>query len=256
MAFYGSLVAPMSISLLYNIGVLITVVHTMRARNKNIQSTKAGSAKSVSILTITVSLSVLLGLTWIFGFLVLIHDHIAFQYIFTILNSLEGFAIFLHIVRGEEAWKVISGLFSSTKRSTGKPAARRVQQPLAASSNLDQMHKKSANPGTQISTLSGRSGETNAVASQDQSGKRRSTDFSSVPTGSVPSMANDSNWFLRSPSTDEDGKLFPSDDAQRATEESIQMIHLGENRDWPQLFVIPNNPETRLEACANTEEKE
>ena len=255
MAFYGSLVAPMSISLLYNIGVLITVVHTMRARNKNIQSTKAGSAKSVSILTITVSLSVLLGLTWIFGFLVLIHDHIAFQYIFTILNSLEGFAIFLHIVRGEEAWKVISGLFSSTKRSTGKRAARRVQQPMAASSNLDQMHKESANPGTQISTLSGRSGDTNAVASQDQSGKRRSTDFSSVPTGSVPSMANDSNWFLRSPSTDEDGKLFLSDDAQRATEESIQMIHLGEKRDSPQLFVIPNNPETRLEACANTEEE-
>ncbi|KAJ7370063.1 hypothetical protein OS493_034271 [Desmophyllum pertusum] len=45
----------------------------------------------------------LLGLTWIFGVLTVTAAGLVFQYLFTILNSLQGFFIFLfHVVRSKE----------------------------------------------------------------------------------------------------------------------------------------------------------
>ncbi|XP_065197721.1 uncharacterized protein LOC135829246 [Sycon ciliatum] len=146
-AFFGSLVAPMAVSLLYNAGVLIAVVHSLRSRNKKIGAVKTAKSKDVSVLRIIVSLSVLLGLTWFFGFLVLFREQIVFQYIFTVLNSLQGFAIFLHTIRGQEAKKHISEMFSSTKRATdtqsGKPASRPKH---VASENLDNLEKSYREP--------------------------------------------------------------------------------------------------------------
>ena len=40
-------------------------------------------------------LVVLLGLTWVFGFMYVNEDSLAFAYIFTILNSLQGLFIFI-----------------------------------------------------------------------------------------------------------------------------------------------------------------
>lgn len=43
----------------------------------------------------TASLTFVLGITWLFGFLYFNEGRMAMAYIFTILNSLQGFAIFI-----------------------------------------------------------------------------------------------------------------------------------------------------------------
>ncbi|XP_065188153.1 adhesion G protein-coupled receptor E5-like [Sycon ciliatum] len=123
-AFYGSVVAPMGMSLLYNTCILAAVGFSLHNREKKLGAAKSGKSKEVSILAIVVCLSVLLGLTWMFGFFVLVWDEITLQYIFTILSSLQGFGIFVHVVRGTETkkgWteKWTSSSTRTTRTSTG-----------------------------------------------------------------------------------------------------------------------------------------
>ncbi|XP_065198236.1 adhesion G protein-coupled receptor E5-like [Sycon ciliatum] len=111
--FYGGLVAPMGLSILYNLAVLIAVVNALRKQRKRFSGGSHGGAKERKpMLVVIVSLSVLQGVTWVFGFLVLAHDHLVLQYVFTVLNSLQGFFIFIHTVRGHEAKKGLKDTLS------------------------------------------------------------------------------------------------------------------------------------------------
>ena len=61
-----------------------------------------------------------LGLTWFFGIFVILFKHLAFQYIFAILNTLQGVFIFcFHIVRSDDVRKLWVATFKSFSRSTG-----------------------------------------------------------------------------------------------------------------------------------------
>lgn len=67
---------------------------------KQIEKVKAGIIASMVILP-------LLGLTWLFGLLGFSPGTIAFKYIFAVLNSLQGLAIFIfHCARNKEVRKV------------------------------------------------------------------------------------------------------------------------------------------------------
>ncbi|XP_065198063.1 uncharacterized protein LOC135829598 isoform X2 [Sycon ciliatum] len=106
-AFYAGLVSPMALSLLYNICILYRVTRSLCESDKNLGEDMKGANRitNTSALVIVVFLSVLLGVTWLFGFLVIINDHLVLQYLFTIFNSLQGFGIFVHMIRGKEAQK-------------------------------------------------------------------------------------------------------------------------------------------------------
>eukprot|EP00117_Sycon_ciliatum_P042503 scpid2178/ scgid30914/ MAM and LDL-receptor class A domain-containing protein C10orf112 len=118
--FYGALVAPMALCLGYNLVILVIVVVTLQRRGKNLAtaSTNANKGKKALLRTV-VSISILLGLTWVFGFLVLADDNIVFQYVFAVLNCLQGVFIFVHVIRGQDAKKGVEEIFSSRKSTTG-----------------------------------------------------------------------------------------------------------------------------------------
>ncbi|XP_065198186.1 uncharacterized protein LOC135829721 [Sycon ciliatum] len=225
-AFFGSLVAPLAVSLLYNAGVLIAVVHSLRSRNKKIGAVKAAKSKDVSVLRIIVSLSVLLGITWFFGFLVLFRDQIVFQYIFTVLNSLQGFSIFLHTIRGQDAKKHISEMFSSTKGATntqsGKPASRPKH---VASENLENLEKVSGSHGTMLSTLDRSTGEVSTMATQDRATR------SGTLLSDVSRMAAENSLYTPSPTSER--RCLLSLDAHPPASESIPMTDLGQDNKQP-----------------------
>ncbi|XP_065198410.1 hemicentin-1-like [Sycon ciliatum] len=166
LAFYCGLVAPVGVSLLYNLGVLLAVAASVRASRKKITTynTKKERSRDVTVLGIVVSLSMLFGLTWSFGFLVLIRDQIVFQYIFTVLNSLQGLAILIHTVRGSEAKKGLSDMVSTSKRATSTTtapsskqsrtaldaASPRGKHSLGASTLLESPTTSSADPGSHV----------------------------------------------------------------------------------------------------------
>ena len=101
-AFYAGLVTPIALCILYNIALFVAVLYALVKRKKKTSAIKK-SQKGKSLLAIVASLSIMLGLTWLFGFIVVINSHIAIQYTFRILNSLQGFAVFVHTILGKEA---------------------------------------------------------------------------------------------------------------------------------------------------------
>ena len=99
--FYGAFIAPIALSLLYNLTILALILHSLGKREK--VANNKGSDGLLYLVRVVVSLSMLLGLTWVFGILVVLVEHIAMQYIFAILNTFQGFLIFiLHTARAKE----------------------------------------------------------------------------------------------------------------------------------------------------------
>ena len=97
--FYGSFIAPMCVSLVFNIVVLVRVMVSLHERGSNVAS--AITTKHTSgvqyLLRVVVFLSILLGISWLFGALVAVYDHLALRYIFAINNTLQGLGIFVHV---------------------------------------------------------------------------------------------------------------------------------------------------------------
>ncbi|XP_065910885.1 adhesion G protein-coupled receptor L3-like isoform X2 [Dysidea avara] len=95
-------------------------LHASPSTAKN--GTLAQNSVARKLLLATVILLPLLGLTWVFGLLAVNHETSVFSWIFTILNSLQGFCIlYFHILRSEKVWGYISGCF---KRKMIQPKMR------------------------------------------------------------------------------------------------------------------------------------
>ena len=117
-AFIGAVYVPMALCLIYNFAVLGAIVNSIRSRGKKVLSTTAKSS-NMQTVRVVLFLSCLLGLTWSFGIFILF-KHLAFQYIFAILNTLQGVFIFcFHVARSDDARKLWVATFKSFSRSTG-----------------------------------------------------------------------------------------------------------------------------------------
>ena len=99
--FYVSLVIPVCIILILNVVLLTLVLRGIHDHSNNIRNSKSLSKEESSItynlkmVKITISCSVLLGLTWLFGFLAVGELTTVMQYLFCIFNSLQGAFIFI-----------------------------------------------------------------------------------------------------------------------------------------------------------------
>ncbi|XP_062572842.1 adhesion G protein-coupled receptor B1-like isoform X2 [Saccostrea cucullata] len=91
-ALYGFL-APVAFIVLINFIIVITLVVTMYSTQ--LASTVTIRRKAVMGIRSISTLLPVMGITWLFGFLSISENVIIFQYIFAILNSLQGFFIFL-----------------------------------------------------------------------------------------------------------------------------------------------------------------
>ncbi|KAM4701857.1 adhesion G-protein coupled receptor G7 [Discoglossus pictus] len=109
---------PVGIIMTINICIFVGVaVRLIWRKDKQLQSTRRTSflKKTISIL----SVAVLLGVTWIFGYLMLINDDrtgLVFRFIFCICNSTQGLQIFLlYTLRSPIFLKKMLELFKSCK---------------------------------------------------------------------------------------------------------------------------------------------
>ncbi|EDO45462.1 predicted protein, partial [Nematostella vectensis] len=93
-------VAPVLLISLVNFIILIRVVREMTRLQNSKSSDTSNTRQSVKACVV---LFPLLGLTWVFGVLAVTDAGLVFQYLFTILNSLQGLLIFvLHVLRSSE----------------------------------------------------------------------------------------------------------------------------------------------------------
>ncbi|KAF6080387.1 adhesion G protein-coupled receptor D1 [Phyllostomus discolor] len=147
-------VAPALLVIVVNVGILAAVtrvISQISADNYKVHGDPSAfklTAKAVAVLL------PILGTSWVFGVLAVNHQTVAFQYIFAVLNSLQGFFIFLfHCLLNSEVRAALKhktkvwSLSSSCGRSAlPKPFGSDVMngtRPGTASSKLSPWDKSS-----------------------------------------------------------------------------------------------------------------
>ena len=110
--------------LLFNFIIFTLVMRQLTCARKGISSTSDKDSRTEMLrrLQNTFAISVLLGLTWVFGLLSLIETaNFVFQVLFCIFNSLQGLMIFiLFCLRQQEIRKAWVNLLRCRKDRTGQ----------------------------------------------------------------------------------------------------------------------------------------
>ncbi|KAH9512603.1 Adhesion G-protein coupled receptor G4 [Bulinus truncatus] len=108
-AFYYAFALPVGIIIVFNSIMFFIIIVSLITRPKGLRSNQSNNKTRETNLKATFTIFVLLGLTWLFGYFAIEDARVVFQYVFTILSSLQGFLIFiLMVVRRKqvrELWK-------------------------------------------------------------------------------------------------------------------------------------------------------
>ncbi|XP_064605625.1 adhesion G-protein coupled receptor G6-like [Liolophura sinensis] len=99
---YFAFLLPIGLIILVNLVVFALIIWTICTRPKGLQTNQSKTKSAMVSLQAGIACFVLLGLTWIFGFLAIENARLVFQYIFTVLNSFHGFFIFLFFTLREK----------------------------------------------------------------------------------------------------------------------------------------------------------
>lgn len=117
--FFVVFLAPVAIIIIINAvlyGILTRFLLSKISKGNLIQSTQSDHARTVTKIRASVLFFVMLGITWVFGFLALRGVDVAFQYVFCILNSTQGFLIFLlRVYNDKDIWVYWRQLFCKEK---------------------------------------------------------------------------------------------------------------------------------------------
>ncbi len=110
-AFYFADLLIIFLILIFNLVMFVMIIYKLTCGRKDIaRSSSRDKKQSITRAVNAIAISAILGLTWIFGFLTIIENRassLAFQVLFCIFNSLQGFFIFLlFCVRPEEVREV------------------------------------------------------------------------------------------------------------------------------------------------------
>ena len=106
--FFAAFLGPIMAVVVFNCVIFVMVIivlirHKRRSKQSGLKSSEGGGSIIRLMISVTGIMS-LFGLTWIFGALTVDKASLAFQVIFVILNSLQGFFIFLFLcVSGRDA---------------------------------------------------------------------------------------------------------------------------------------------------------
>nr|CAB3250662.1 probable G-protein coupled receptor 128 [Phallusia mammillata] len=137
---YLGFLAPIAVFLLYNCVVFVVVTVTLDKHNKEVQSIALRRTTRQSLLVAS-TMVVVLGITWIFAYLMLISDDQVYltitSWLFAIFCSLQGLGIFLlTTVRRAECINCGTGPSSTRRSGNSKSTGTSKAQP--SSNNADQ----------------------------------------------------------------------------------------------------------------------
>ena len=93
--FFVTLLTPVAIVLFGNSMAFIRILYSIQTSGNNLTTSQTRSSNPLHQLRRAAAISVILGLTWIFGLLAFGMGKLIFQYIFVVLNSIQGCLIFI-----------------------------------------------------------------------------------------------------------------------------------------------------------------
>ncbi|XP_059165491.1 uncharacterized protein LOC131948042 [Physella acuta] len=140
-AFYYAFALPVGIIVLFNIIMFFVIIVSLVTRPKGLRSTQANSKTRETNLKAAFTIFVLLGLTWLFGFLAVEDARLPFQYAFTIFSSLQGFLIFVLMVARRKQVRDQWCAACCTKKN-GAQHRQKQLSPSSSSSNSSINHSR------------------------------------------------------------------------------------------------------------------
>ncbi|KAK7503239.1 hypothetical protein BaRGS_00005504 [Batillaria attramentaria] len=137
-AFYAAFMAPVGLILLLNFIAFILVVKTILGQGQ--QLSQAQSKTSAQRLRGATGVFILLGLTWVFGFLSIDKASLVFSYLFAIFNTLQGLFIFLFyaVLRKEsrDAWRQLCCRSEDEAVSRGTTSTNDVTKGVTSANDM------------------------------------------------------------------------------------------------------------------------
>eukprot|EP00117_Sycon_ciliatum_P014811 scpid35386/ scgid3044/ Latrophilin-3; Calcium-independent alpha-latrotoxin receptor 3; Lectomedin-3 len=132
--FYTTVVTPLCGMLVFNCIMLTSIAKHLYHVRKNLSSQKQG--REINLVTVVISMSVVIGLAWISGVLLVIRNTVATQYIFTLLVSTQGCLMFaVHTARSPDVrQELLKSVHSSTASSALSTKRRRGSKGNGSSS--------------------------------------------------------------------------------------------------------------------------
>ena len=90
--FFAAFLGPILLVLVFNAVIFVVVIVVLV---KHLMKRSKGQTNTIQLMANITGISSLLGLTWVFGALTIMKADQAFQIVFTVANSLQGFFIFI-----------------------------------------------------------------------------------------------------------------------------------------------------------------
>ena len=116
--FFVSVLSPVILVLLLNYIVLIIIIKKIHNKTKKRHQDKNHFKRLVIDARNAFVVNSLLGITWVFALFAVSGVTMLFQWLFCIVNSLQGFFIFIfYIVRDQEVWNNWKKLCKTGKAS-------------------------------------------------------------------------------------------------------------------------------------------
>ena len=92
-AFYVSVLVELALMLALNFTVFLAVLFKLKFRPSGLGGGR--KKNEIKLLPVAISLCAIMGLTWITGAVLFAYEHIVLQYIFVLLNTSQGVALFV-----------------------------------------------------------------------------------------------------------------------------------------------------------------
>ena len=117
LAFLVAFLAPVSFILFINFIAFVLILRSLLTTGTKV--TGAKKTKGITQARRSIAISVVLGLTWIFGILAIRDAKLFFQYLFSICNSLQGLLVFIfYCVLSKDTRTKLKSLCSTKSDST------------------------------------------------------------------------------------------------------------------------------------------
>ena len=116
--FFVSVLSPVILVLLLNYAIIIIIIKKIHNKTKKRHQDKSHFQRLVKDARNAFVVNSLLGITWVFALFAVSGVTMLFQWLFCIVNSLQGFFIFIfYIVSDQEVWNNWKKLYKTEKAS-------------------------------------------------------------------------------------------------------------------------------------------
>ncbi|XP_062591915.1 uncharacterized protein LOC134253406 [Saccostrea cucullata] len=129
-------IVPVILIFLLNVCIIVSLLRVMFLTTKMKKAEFKEKARNA--LKSVCTLIPVLGIAWIFGIFAINEDLVAFQYIFTIANSIQGLLIFItHVLLNRKIRKALQAKYPFLKRKRDKSAYKEKDQRVVSSTDSE-----------------------------------------------------------------------------------------------------------------------